>query len=87
MKTMKIKFLLPVGVFMVAIAAAFATQKNLQEDFAPVQGYIYQNGVCTPNGKCDNSSGPICTDNLGRQVFGKSGQTECLQILRMNWHP
>lgn len=87
MKTIKFKFLLPAAVFMVAIAAAFATQKNAEEAFAPVQGYIYQNGVCVKHGTCDNTSAPlICTDNLGRQVFGKNG-TNCINLLYMNWSP
>lgn len=87
MKTVKIKFLLPVVAFMIAIAAAFATQADGQEDFALVQGYIYQNGVCVEHGKCSNETAPICTDNTGRQVFSIGGPTGCSQRLNMNWQP
>lgn len=86
MKTIKFKFLLPVMVFMMAIAAAFATQADGQEDFALEQGYIYVNGVCQPYGKCDNTQARICTQN-GLQVFGKSGGTSCVKTLHMNWIP
>ncbi len=87
MKTLKFKFLMPVVAFMIAFAAAFATQTDGQEDFALVPGYIYQNGVCVPHGTCSNTKAPICTDNAGRQVFGKSGQTSCSQLLYMDWQP
>ncbi len=87
MKRLKFRFLLPMVAFMFAIAAAFATQTDGQEDFAPVQGYIYQNGVCVPNGTCSNNKAAICTDNLGRIVFGLGGPTGCTQRLNMDWHP
>lgn len=86
MKTIKMKFLLPVVAFMFAIAAAFATQTDGQEDFAIEQGYIYIDGVCQPYGRCDNTQAPLCTHN-GFQVFGKSGSTSCLKTLHMNWRP
>lgn len=87
MKNLKSNFLLPVAAFMIAIAAAFATQMEEQDAFALEQGYIYENNVCIPSGKCANTSGPVCTDDLERQVFGKSGPTECFKQLRMEWHP
>lgn len=87
MKTLKLKFLMPVVAFMIAVAAAFATQANGQEDFALVQGYIYQNGVCEENGTCSNSKSAICTDNLGRTIFAQGGITGCSQRLNMDWHP
>lgn len=87
MKNLKFKFLLPVAAFMFAILAAFATQDDGNVESALVQGYIYQNGVCVPNGKCDNTSTAICTDTSGRQVFGKNGPTSCSLPLFMNWQP
>ncbi|QQX78107.1 MULTISPECIES: DUF6520 family protein [Aequorivita] len=86
MRNLKFKFLLPVAAFMLAIAAAFASQTEEQVESALVQGYIYQNGVCVPHGKCDNSSTVICSDG-SRQVFGKNGPTTCSLPLFMNWQP
>jgi len=86
MKTIKFKFLLPVVAFMIAIAAAFATQTDGQEDFALEQGYIYVDGVCQPHGKCSGIVDLPCTHN-GLQVFGRSGPTSCLKTLYMNWQP
>ncbi len=86
MKHIKFKFLLPVAAFMIAIAAAFATEKDGQDDFALEQGYIFVDGVCQPYGKCDGTQGQICTHN-GFQVFGKIGGTSCLKTLYMNWRP
>lgn len=84
MKTIRLKFLLPVAAFMIAITAAFASQ-NEGGALAPVQGYIFQNGVCVKHGTCTNTSDAlICTDNQGRQVFGKNG-TNCTNLLYMNW--
>lgn len=87
MRYLKFKFLLPVAAFMFAIAAAFATQDDVTVEMAPIQGYIYQNGVCVPHGKCDNTSNVICTDSSGRQVFGKQSPTSCSLPLFMNWQP
>jgi len=42
MRNLKFKFLLPVAAFMLAIAAAFASQTEEQVESALVQGYIYQ---------------------------------------------
>ncbi len=87
MKNLKLKFLLPVAAFMIAIAAAFASQDNSNAEMALVQGYIYQNGVCTPHGTCTNQGKQICKDASGRQVFGKLGSTSCSYPLFMNWNP
>jgi hypothetical protein len=86
MRNFKFRFLLPVMAFMLAIAAAFASQPEGQAESALVQGYILQNGVCTPHGSCTNDGDQICRDTSGRQVFGKIG-TVCLDTLFMNWQP
>lgn len=87
MKNLKIKFLLPMAIFMIAIAAAFGSQKGKENDLAPEQGYIYENNICVKHGTCDNTdSFMICTDNVGRQVFGLN-ETDCLKVLFMNWEP
>jgi len=86
MKNFKFRFLLPVMAFMLAIAAAFASQPDGLEESALVQGYILQNGVCTPHGTCTNQGGLICRDTSGRQVYGKIG-TVCLDTLFMDWQP
>ena len=87
MKTIKFKFLLPVVAFMIAIAAAFASQTDGMEDTTLQQGYILQNNVCTPHGTCTNEGDRICKDFSGQQVFGKIGSTSCVYPLYMNWHP
>lgn len=84
MKNLKSKFLLPVAAFMIAIAAAFATQMEEQDAFALEQGYIYENNVCVPTGKCSTNLGPICTHN-DMQIFGRNDQTSCLKTLYMPW--
>lgn len=84
MRTIKMKFLLPVAVFMIAIVAAFASQTDGQEVFALEQGYAYVNEICVPTGQCSSIPARPCTHN-GLQVFGKSGETSCLKTLYMPW--
>tara|TARA_R100000306_G_C4380445_1_gene143999 strand:- start:472 stop:738 length:267 start_codon:yes stop_codon:yes gene_type:complete len=86
MKTVKRKFLLPVMVFLLAIVAAFATQTEKGENLAVVDGYIYVNDVCQPEGKCQSFGSIVCTHN-GMQVFGKSGSgtDECFRTLYLPW--
>lgn len=86
MKTIRFKFLLPIALFIVAIAAAFATQTDAKDDLSLVQGYIFENEVCKPHGTCTNNQTAVCTDNIGRQVFGL-GSTGCKIPLKMNWNP
>lgn len=85
MKSLKMNFLLPVAVFMIAIAAAFASQDDGQEEFALEQGYIYSNNVCVPQGKCGNILGDVCTHPTKGQIFGKNGPTDCFRTLYMPW--
>ena len=85
MKKLKMKFLLPMAIFMIAVAAAFASQKDREDELAIEQGYIYQNNICVEHGTCDSMLATIiCTDNLGRQVFGLN-ETDCLKVLYKNW--
>lgn len=87
MENLKIKFLLPMAIFMIAIAAAFASRMDTVDPLAPEQGYIYENNICVKHGTCDNTdSFMICTDNVTRQVFGLD-ETGCSKVLYMNWKP
>lgn len=86
MKTMKRKFLVPVMACMLAIVAAFATQTEKEENLAVVDGYIYVDNICQPEGQCQSLGTIACTHN-GMQVFGKSGSgtDECFRTLYLPW--
>lgn len=83
MKTTKIKLLMPLLAFMFGIVAAFATVPKPTIDNALVQGYIFQNGVCTPSVHCNDEGKTPCTYG-GKQVFGISA-TGCLRMLYLPW--
>ncbi|RFN60334.1 DUF6520 family protein [Marixanthomonas ophiurae] len=76
MKTKKRKLVLPLMAFLFAIAAAFATQENHEEDTALVPGYIRVNNVCQPAQECSTVFGEICTYQ-GKPVFGMTGSSDC----------
>ena len=78
MKTKIFKSGLPLMVFLLAIAFAFASEKktDTNESFA-VQGYIQKNGVCQISRMCDNMDGPICKDADGFTVHLINNGTFC----------
>lgn len=84
MKTLKMKFVLPVMAFMFAIVAAFASHSTEDSSLALVDGYIYQNNICQPEVKCQTTGSIVCTHN-GMQVFGKSGTNQCFRTLYLPW--
>lgn len=87
MKNLKMKLLLPMAIFMIAIAAAFASQMDTKDPLAPEQGYIINGNVCEKHGTCDNTNKlVICTDNMDRTVFGLN-ETNCLKVLFSDWKP
>lgn len=87
MKNLKMKLLLPMAIFMIAIAAAFASKKGAEDELAPEQGYIIIDDVCKEHGTCDNKLQPmICTDHSERPVFGLN-ETNCLKVLYSSWKP
>lgn len=79
MKTLVLKRVLPLMVFMLAIVFAFATEQissNTEETL--VTGYIFQNGQCIAAPKdCNQLQGPACI-YLGKQVYlNKVSETFC----------
>ena len=83
MKTTKVKLLMPLLAFMFGIVAAFATVPKPAIDNALVQGYIFQNGVCTASVHCNDKGQTSCTYG-GKTVRGISS-TGCLRTLYMPW--
>lgn len=79
MKTNLLKRALPVMVFMMAIAFAFASENvSSESEETLVTGYIFQNGKCITAPKdCNQLLGPACI-YLGNQVYlNKEGDTSC----------
>ena len=85
MKTKKNGFIMPILAFMIAIAAAFATEKNSMESTLSDQAYLNTPVPCTLAGFCDNTGIDVCTSG-GIQVYGKSSATQCTRKLFMPWH-
>jgi len=83
MKTKKLKFFVPVSVFMFAVAAAFAFNTPKTGNVLAEPGYIFKNNVCQQDGQCANTAGPVCTHN-GMQLFRLNG-TSCFEVLRGPW--
>lgn len=80
MKTLKSKFLLPLAVFMVAVVAAFASQAPVEEDLAPVQGYIHSTIPCEISVQCSPTGATVCKYN-NKQVFGMNAASQCTRTL------
>jgi len=70
MKTLVLKRVLPLMVFMLAIVFAFATDNNTAKmDDVPITGFIMQSGLCVPTTKnCDQVNAYFCKYN-GQQVY------------------
>lgn len=85
MKIKKNGFVMPVVAFMIAIAAAFATEKNSIDSTLSEQAYVNTPVPCTLAGFCDNTGITPCTSG-GINVYGKSSATQCTRKLYMPWH-
>lgn len=85
MKNRKLKFFVPVSVFMFAIAAAFASNTPKTENVLAEPGYIFKDNVCQRHGSCENNAATVCTHN-GMQVFGLT-ENNCLIVLFNDWRP
>jgi hypothetical protein len=80
MKNLKIRFLLPIAVFMMAVFAAFATQSSVStENLAWEQGYIHTATSCDVANRCSTSGTKVCKVN-GQQLFGMDG-SQCIKTL------
>ena len=83
MKTNFLKKMLPIGVGMMAVAFAFATEAQSSKEDAFVPGYIYDipsNTCKTANQDCNNVGNTPCTymNVVGApQVFGVNNGTSC----------
>lgn len=85
MKTKKLKFFVPVSVFMFAVAAGFAFNTPKTGNVATEPGYIFKNNECQRHGSCTNTLGTVCTHD-GMQVFGLTANN-CIKVLFDNWQP
>lgn len=81
MKSQIFKFGLPVGVFMMAIGLAFASESKVSKEEAFVTGYIFQAGQCRPAPKDCNDIGSIPCTYLGNQVYLVNNGTSCAEAL------
>lgn len=71
MKT-KLKIFAPVFAMVFAIASAFATTTTSNTSgSATVPGYIDAPEPCSVKVDCSDQGTTICTDQLGREAFGK----------------
>lgn len=80
MKTKFLKIGLPIMVFMMAIAFAFASSPITKADedtsLALVPGYIMQSGRCVEVTTCSDKPGPLCVHN-GLVASTKINETQC----------
>lgn len=84
MKTKKVKFVIPVVAFMMAIGAAFATNASSSQEVSNYswQGYIHNGPNCVSSIQCKPSGLQICTVEGSTQVFGMNqAGTKCNRIL------
>ncbi|WP_163516792.1 DUF6520 family protein [Gelidibacter japonicus] len=83
---------LRIGVFALAIGAAFATNAMKNSNFAVEDGYqpLDTEGVtCIKRAECTDILGPVCTwkdpvTNISHELFGmeeNNGQTVCTKRL------
>lgn len=82
MKRKIFKFGLPLMAFMVAGAMSVASvNESTAEAPLATTGYIWQNGVCTPNAKvCNELPGGLCTTDIGSFPIYRN-QTVCTSQL------
>ena len=79
------KILLSAGVFMLAVAGAFATNASKKAaKFASMPGYIKQGVTCVFKNNCqDVNTGVLCTETQtgGATIFGLTDATHCAEPL------
>lgn len=87
MKTKFLKVGMPIMVFILAIAFAFATEKTTAESVSSsIPGYIFENGQCKPASRtCENTGGPVCKQgSLVVHQFTNASNTIC-SFPMTNW--
>ncbi|MDH2208424.1 MULTISPECIES: DUF6520 family protein [Empedobacter] len=82
MKTIFLKKILPIGVGMMAVAFAFATEAQSSKKDAFVNGYIFNTltSKCEPvDQDCNNIENIPCTylNSSGPQIFRFNNDTFC----------
>lgn len=87
MKTLVLKRVLPLMVFMMAIVFAFATENNTNKNDTLIPGYIFKNGLCqTAIRDCNNIGSIPCKENGFQVYMSKLSETVCAQPL-YHWVP
>lgn len=84
MKTVFFKNLVPVAVFAVGIAGAFATtsMQSASKSFAFEQGWTLNGTACNIPVSCSDIPKPVCLQNVtsGAQAFAKDAQGNCNKL-------
>lgn len=80
MRTLKSKIILPVAVFIVAIATAFTTQAKDGKDLAWEQGYIHTTTTCEVASQCSTTGNKVCRVDT-QQLFGMNAASQCIKTL------
>jgi hypothetical protein len=83
MKSKILKLGMPLMAIAFAILGAFASNAGETKDLAPAIGYLDAPEPCSVAIECDTTVGPICTDEMGVQAFGKltPASTSCSKVL------
>ena len=76
MKTMRKKWLLPIAVFAIAIASAFASNTTTVED-APVLGYLDNPQPCQISVQCSTTGTIACKSGAQTAFRMNSSGTRC----------
>lgn len=77
MKTNFLRRILPLGVMVLGVAGAFASNVMKQNEKAEDLGTFYHYDITKPVGErcvatvanCYENEGPVCTDSMNRQVW------------------
>lgn len=75
-----VKIFTSAGIFMLAIAGAFATSSAKGGAAVHVQGYIKQNLQCVAKNTCETqNTGTLCTETQtgGAQIFAMDSFGDC----------
>ncbi|MCZ4320302.1 DUF6520 family protein [Aequorivita viscosa] len=79
MNTMRKKWLLPIAVFAIAIASAFASNIENTNDVALVNGFIDSPTPCLISVECSTIPGPVCKSGGKTAYKMNAAGTRCDQ--------
>ncbi|MBK5214971.1 MAG: hypothetical protein JJE55_15090 [Flavobacteriaceae bacterium] len=77
MKNLRKKWLLPIAVFAIAIAGAFASNVEKPKDAVWVAGFIDHPTPCKVQVDCSLTNGPACTSGGLTAKRMNAGNTRC----------